>query len=140
ACGQFKDGKGTRHYCPADAAGRRRRSDRVGRFLLRRICRLLAPLGHSEISALRSVLWGWSQGVEATLYLRRKGWSGRRWTEVMLEVSMRWRKRSCGTAGSAASRSRRLGERLASRHRRFTFRWRRMAAFVLRGGGVRDWR
>src|SRR5262249_19411389 len=43
-----------------------------------------------------SALPWWSQGVEATLYLRRKGWSGRRWTEVMLEVSMRWRKRSCG--------------------------------------------
>src|SRR6516165_6763329 len=47
-----------------------------------------------------------------------KGWSGRRWTEDMLEVSMRPRERSCGSAGGTESRSRRLGERLASRRRR----------------------
>src|SRR6516164_4655192 len=86
-----------------------------------------------------SVIVGWSQAVDATLYLRRKGWSGRRWTEDMLEVSMRPRERSCGSAGGTESRSRRLGERLASRRRRFTSRWLRMAGFVQRGGGVHDW-
>src|SRR5215471_14050504 len=77
-----------------------------------------------------SGLPGWSQGVDATLYLRSKGWSGWRWTEDMLEVSMRPRERSCGTAGSTESRSRRLGERLASRRRRFIFRWLRMSGVM----------
>jgi hypothetical protein len=31
----------------------------------------------------------WSQAFDATLYLRRKGWSGWRWSEDMVEASMR---------------------------------------------------
>src|SRR6516165_9092331 len=106
------------------------------------VAQSLSLVGASRpCGAVRSMsgLHRWSQAVDATLYLRSKGWSGWRWTEDMLEVSMRPRERSCGTAGSTESRSRRLGEHLASRRRRFIFRWLRMAAFVQHGGGVHGW-
>jgi predicted transcriptional regulator len=46
----------------------------------------------------------WSQAVDATLYLGGPRWGGWRWTEDTFEVSMRRRKRNCGTAGSEGSR------------------------------------
>ena len=46
------------------------------------------------------------------------------------ELWERWRR------GIAEGR---LGEHLASRRRRFIFRWRRMGGFVLRRGGVPGW-
>jgi hypothetical protein len=36
-----------------------------------------------------AVIGWWSQAFDATLYLRRKGWSGWRWSEDMVEASMR---------------------------------------------------
>ena|SRR6516165_1801630 len=67
--------------------------NKIGTFRKFRDVRYLVAIG------------GRSQAVDATLYLRPKGWSGRRWSRDMLEVSMRWRKRSCGSAGGVGSRS-----------------------------------
>src|SRR5664280_47452 len=83
--------------------------------------------------------WGWSQLIDATLYLKRKRWSVWRCGKDIVEVSLRPRKRSCGIAGSGGSRSKRLGGRLASRHRLFIARWHRTGGFVLRHGVARDW-
>ena len=58
----------------------------------------------------------WSQAVDATLYLRRKRWSGQRWVEDMFEDSTRPR-RSCGTAGGAHSQLNRVAWQLNERSR-----------------------
>ena len=47
---------------------------------------------------------GWSQAFDATLYLRRKGWSGWRWSEDTVEASMWWLRRSYGTGGGVENR------------------------------------
>src|SRR5664279_5244967 len=52
------------------------------------------------------------------------------WNKDFVGGLRRPRRRSYGTAGSVASRSRQLGGLLASRHHRFIIRWHRMAAFV----------
>ena len=41
--------------------------------------------------------------------------------------------------GSLAAGEKRLGERLASRHRPFIGKWHRTVGFVLRHGVARDW-
>src|ERR1700726_4390360 len=50
-----------------------------------------------------SVHRGWSQPVDATLYLGGKRWSVG-WNEDFIEVLLRQRRRSYGIAGSAGSR------------------------------------
>jgi hypothetical protein len=59
--------------------------------------------------------WWWSQAVDATLYLRPKRWSGRRWVEDMFEGSTRWPRRSCGTGGGAHSQLNRVAWQLNER-------------------------
>src|SRR5450759_1945461 len=81
----------------------------------------------------------WSQLIDATLYLKRKRWSVWRCGKDIVEVSLRQRKRSCGTAGSGGSRSKRLGERLASRHLPFIAKSHRTGGFVLHHGVARGW-
>ena len=48
---------------------------------------------------------GWSQPVDATLYLRGKRWSVG-WNEDFIEVLLRQRRRSYGIAGSAVAEAR----------------------------------
>src|SRR5664280_3855804 len=81
----------------------------------------------------------WSQLIDATLYLKRKRWSVWRCGKDIVEVSLRQRRRSYGTAGSGGSRSKRLGGRLASRHLPFIAKSHRTGGFVLRPGVARDW-
>ncbi len=63
-----------------------------------------------------------------------------RWIRDFVEGLQRPRRRSYGIAGSAGSRSRRSGGRLASRHRRFIFRCHRTVGFVQLLDVVRGWR
>src|SRR5450759_1902203 len=49
------------------------------------------------------------------------------------------RRRSYGIAGSGVNRSKRLDERLVSRHHLFITRWSRTAEFGLRHGVARGW-
>src|SRR5450759_1306154 len=81
----------------------------------------------------------WSQLIDATLYLKRKRWSVWRCGKDIVEVSLRQRRQSCGTAGSGGSRSKRLGGRLASRHLPFIAKSHRTGGFVLRHGVARGW-
>src|SRR5271169_3506062 len=63
-----------------------------------------------------------------------------RWIRDFVEGLQRPRRRSYGIAGSAVSRSRRLGERLVRRRRPFISRCHRTAGFVLPLGVARGWR
>src|SRR6516225_5266235 len=65
---------------------------------------LLPTFANAHCAEVMSAIGGWSQVVVATLYLGWTRWSGWRWTEELFEVSMRWRKRSCGTAGGEGNR------------------------------------
>ena len=56
----------------------------------------------------KSVVGGWSQPVDATLYLRGKRWSVG-WNEDFIEVLLRQRRRSYGIAGSAGSSLKAIG-------------------------------
>src|SRR4029453_1588327 len=71
--------------------------------------------------------------------LERKDGVGR-WIGAFVEGLRQPRRRSYGIAGSAGSRSKRLGGRLVSRHRRFFFRWRHTVEFVQFLDVARDWR
>jgi hypothetical protein len=82
--------------------------------------------------------WRWSQRIDATLYLIGKRWS----------VTMDQRFRRGFTAAEktelwdcwqGVNRSKRLDERLVSRHHLFITRWPRTAGFGLRHGVARGW-
>jgi hypothetical protein len=76
----------------------------------------------------------WSQAVDATLYLRRKRWSGRRWIEDMFESSTRGQGSGCGTAGGAHPQLNRVAWQLNERSRetlRFETRAKRDLMLVL---------
>ena len=60
-------------------------------------------------------------------------------SEIFVVGSLRQRRRSCGIAGSGASRSKRLGERLVSRPHLFITKWPHTVGFVQLLGVARGW-
>ena len=82
---------------------------------------------------------GWSQLIDATLYLRGKD-GVYRWIDDFVEDLLRQRRRSYGIAGNVGSRSRQLAGLLVSPRRLFAISWPRTAEFGQRHGVARIWR
>ncbi len=80
---------------------------------------------------------GWSQWIDATLYLKRKRWSV--CGKGCDSVSRRRRRRRYGIGGGEGNLCMRSGERLASCHRLSIVSWRIPEAFVLDHDDGRGW-
>ncbi len=80
---------------------------------------------------------GWSQRIDATLYLKRKRWSV--CGKGCDSVSRRRRRRRYGIGGGEGNLCMRSGERLASCHRLYIVSWRIPEAFVLDHDDGRGW-